>query len=120
MKCEACGGDGLIEVGAYRGDDSGPTRECRLCGGVVTGTAETERVAERLRALGRAGITLKESTSGVRRTIERVVLTRNRDGYYESRKPGSSGDTEFKDSPNAPNEAMNEIIRDELRKLKLS
>lgn len=35
MKCEACGGDGLIEVGAYRGDESDTaTRECRLCGGV--------------------------------------------------------------------------------------
>ena len=35
--CEACGGDGLIEVGAYRGDaDDTTTRECRLCGGVVT------------------------------------------------------------------------------------
>lgn len=33
MKCEACGGDGQIEYGAYRGDESGPTRECQLCGG---------------------------------------------------------------------------------------
>lgn len=33
MKCEACGGDGLIEYGAYRGDANSETRECRLCGG---------------------------------------------------------------------------------------
>lgn len=39
-KCEACGGDGQIEYGAYRGDESGPTRECKLCGGVIT-TAPT-------------------------------------------------------------------------------
>lgn len=39
MKCEACGGDGLIEVGAYRGDDSAETRSCTLCGGRSTGNA---------------------------------------------------------------------------------
>lgn len=33
---EACGGDGVIAVGAYRGDETTETRECRLCGGVVT------------------------------------------------------------------------------------
>lgn len=38
MKCEACGGDGQIEYGAYRGENDGPTRECRLCGGAVTAT----------------------------------------------------------------------------------
>lgn len=38
MPCEACGGDGQIEYGAYRGESDGPTRECRLCGGVVTAT----------------------------------------------------------------------------------
>lgn len=46
MKCEACGGDGLIEVGAYRGDESDPnTRECRLCGGVVTLEVYREQVS---------------------------------------------------------------------------
>lgn len=36
MKCDACGGDGLIEYGAYRGDESDATRVCTLCGGVPT------------------------------------------------------------------------------------
>lgn len=31
-KCEACGGDGLIETGAYRGDQDSETRPCSLCG----------------------------------------------------------------------------------------
>lgn len=45
-KCEACGGDGLIEVGAYRGDeDDADTRQCRLCGGVVT--LESQRLEVR-------------------------------------------------------------------------
>lgn len=44
MKCEACGGDGLIEVGAYRGDDSSDTRTCQLCGGVVTLESRRETV----------------------------------------------------------------------------
>lgn len=39
MGCEACGGDGQIEYGAYRGDESDTTtRRCRLCGGAVTAT----------------------------------------------------------------------------------
>lgn len=37
MKCDACGGDGLIEHGAYRGDESdATTRVCTLCGGTPT------------------------------------------------------------------------------------
>lgn len=43
-KCEACGGDGQIEYGAYRGDEDGPTRECRLCGGIVTACRTTADV----------------------------------------------------------------------------
>lgn len=47
MKCEACDGDGLIEVGAYRGDeDDVDTRECRLCGGVVS--LESRRLAQQV------------------------------------------------------------------------
>jgi hypothetical protein len=40
MTCEACGGDGLIECGAYRGDEGSDTRTCALCNGVV-GCAES-------------------------------------------------------------------------------
>lgn len=36
MICEACGDDGLIEVDAYRGGHDVDTRECHLCGGVIT------------------------------------------------------------------------------------
>jgi uncharacterized Zn finger protein len=35
MRCEACGGDGLIEHGAYRGDEHSPVRPCQLCGGIA-------------------------------------------------------------------------------------
>lgn len=46
FRCEACGGDGLIEVGAYRGDeDDADTRPCRLCGGVVTLETYREQVS---------------------------------------------------------------------------
>lgn len=38
MSCAACGGDGQIGYGEYRGEEAGPTRECRLCGGVITAT----------------------------------------------------------------------------------
>jgi hypothetical protein len=34
VSCPACGGDGQIEYGAYRGDETTETRECRLCGGL--------------------------------------------------------------------------------------
>lgn len=44
-KCEACGGDGLIEVGAYRGDETPDTRTCQLCGGVVTLETYREQVS---------------------------------------------------------------------------
>lgn len=44
-KCEACGGDGQIEYGAYRGEEAGPTRECRLCGGVFTGDVPLETLS---------------------------------------------------------------------------
>lgn len=55
MTCEACGGDGQIEVGAYRGDDSPDTRECRLCGGVVTATlSSSETVGTAFSRLGQA------------------------------------------------------------------
>lgn len=68
MKCEACGGDGLIEVGAYRGEKTDETRECRLCGGVIT-NATPEWKSYGSQAAARTGtLTLKESTSGVRRT----------------------------------------------------
>lgn len=36
MICSACGGDGLIEYGAYRGDVNTETRECHLCSSVAT------------------------------------------------------------------------------------
>lgn len=74
MKCEACGGDGQIEVGAYRGEKTDETRECRLCGGTawVPSLAQVgvsaERAGEALKRMGQAGMTLKESTSGVCRT----------------------------------------------------
>lgn len=46
MTCSACDGDGLIEVGAYRGDEGRETRECRLCGGVVTTDGPLEQLAQ--------------------------------------------------------------------------
>lgn len=46
MRCEACGGDGLIEFGAYRGrEDDKDTRECRLCGGMITGDVPLEMLS---------------------------------------------------------------------------
>lgn len=81
MKCEACGGDGQIEYGAYRGDESGPTRECKLCGGVMTTSPTVVDIAGSLgasaqsasagltrlaHASAKAGLTLMSSASGVR------------------------------------------------------
>lgn len=40
MTCAACGNDGQIEYGAYRGDAGTETRECRLCGGRPSGPLE--------------------------------------------------------------------------------
>lgn len=71
MSCEACGGDGQIEVGAYRGDDSPDTRECRLCSGKVTMTAmptSAENAAVALQRLGQAatatGASMTQSPQG--------------------------------------------------------
>lgn len=85
MKCEACGGDGQIEYGAYRGDEAGPTRECRLCGGVITQTVPLETLGvsaqsasgglQRLaQASSKAGLTLLSSASGTR-TPETTITT---------------------------------------------
>lgn len=64
MKCEACGGDGLIEYGAYRGtEDDTDTRPCQLCGGprpvfnIPAGTS-IDAAVEALKKLGRAGLEL--------------------------------------------------------------
>lgn len=55
MKCEACGGDGLVEIGAYRGDESDVnTRQCQLCGGVVT-TTPAETVGATLDRMAQVG-----------------------------------------------------------------
>lgn len=62
MKCEACGGDGLIEVGAYRGDDTTETRECRLCGGVVTLESRRSAVAGYVAEVERATSILSRLT----------------------------------------------------------
>lgn len=80
MKCEACGGDGQIEYGAYRGDESGPTRECRLCGGVMTTTPTVVDIADSLSASAQSasgGLTQlahKVSESGKRLT-DLVITT---------------------------------------------
>lgn len=62
MKCEACGGDGQIEYGAYRGDEAGPTRECRLCGGVITQTAPLETL----------GVSAQSASGGLQRLAHSV------------------------------------------------
>lgn len=88
MWCEACGGDGLIEVGAYRGDEGSETRECRLCGGTATAPlvsslgqlgVSAEGAAQALGKLSQTGLTLKESTSGVRRTVGVLVIDEAQD-----------------------------------------
>lgn len=58
MKCEACGGDGQIEYGAYRGDEAGPTRECRLCGGRSSDDTVGEILDQFAFAATQAGIPL--------------------------------------------------------------
>lgn len=58
-KCEACGGDGQIEYGAYRGDSDGPTRECRLCGGAVTAY---QTVAD---VVGSIGVSASSASAGL-------------------------------------------------------
>lgn len=93
--CEACGGDGLIEVGAYRGDEMDTaTRECRLCGGAVTTTGyvfarEQEEstdtlirlssfgtaavyAAEELQRLAATSLVHRSSESG-KRTVDTVI-----------------------------------------------
>ena len=72
MICECCGGDGLIEYGAYRGDDDTDTRKCHLCGGTPVIN------------------TVRESVSGsrqvltLRSTVNNEVLPRQRE--QESRR----------------------------------
>lgn len=65
-KCEACGGDGQIEYGAYRGDESGPTRECQLCDGVIT-TSPT--VAD---VVGSVGVSAQSAGAGFQRLAHSV------------------------------------------------
>jgi len=48
MKCEACGGDGLIEYDGYRGGNGTETRTCQLCGGTVTVDAATTDTVDML------------------------------------------------------------------------
>lgn len=99
-KCEACGGDGQIEVGAYRGDENDTTtRECRLCGGVVSISSRYPPLSNEVvntldvSASSSALPRLLESTSGVRRVVEiattepEIKMTRNPHGFYESEKP---------------------------------
>jgi hypothetical protein len=45
MTCAACGGDGQIEYGAYRGDETTETRDCQLCGGRPTAEVVRESVS---------------------------------------------------------------------------
>ena len=52
-QCSACGGDGLIEIGAYRGDDGPDGRPCALCGGKISPQVES----------------VKEQYSGSRRVV---------------------------------------------------
>lgn len=106
MKCEACGGDGLIEVGAYRGDeDDNTTRPCQLCGGVVTGTvgAELDRLAQNAghdnfaamvdtkavtpssTALSKLGQSALEAGAAIRGLG--ATMTQNTHGFYESDEP---------------------------------
>lgn len=111
-KCEACGGDGQIEVGAYRGDeDDSNTRPCQLCGGVVTGTvgAELDQMAQNAghedfaamvdakaatpsstAALSRLSHSASEAGARIRDlviSISGTMMTRNAYGFYESEKP---------------------------------
>lgn len=65
MSCAACGGDGQIEYGAYCGDESGETRECRLCGGAITKVGplaavgvSAEQAVEALNRLAGTGMTI--------------------------------------------------------------
>lgn len=69
MSCAACGGDGLIEVGAYRGDDGPETRECRLCGGYPSGAGVIE---------------FKVSESGKRRVETQVEVCHTRENFGPS------------------------------------
>lgn len=65
-KCEACGGDGQIEYGAYRGDEAGPTRECRLCGGVITTTPTVANVVSSI------GASAQSASGGLQRLAHSV------------------------------------------------
>lgn len=115
MKCEACGGDGQIEVGAYRGDeDDSTTRPCQLCGGVVTGTvgAELDRLAQNAgrdnfaamvdakavtpssAVLSKLGQSALEASAVIRdlvmastASVSGATMTQNAHGFYESDEP---------------------------------
>jgi hypothetical protein len=79
MTCAACGGDGQIEYGAYRGDSGTATRECRLCGGRPSGPLE--RLGEAAAQAGASmeqmaqALTLYDSESGRRRVAMTVAPT---------------------------------------------
>lgn len=81
-KCEACGSDGQIEYGAYRGEEAGPTRECRLCGGAVTAYRFAADVVDTVDTFGAsaqsasAGITrLAHIVSESGRRVTDLVIT---------------------------------------------
>lgn len=139
MKCEACGGDGLIEVGAYRGDENDTTtRECRLCGGAITRDTPLEQLAHAATAAG-ASVSqvvevlprLIESTSGARRIVHattsaRFSMTKNALGFYESDEPvplptrdktAEAREIKFERTMSARNadDEMNKFLRDNFK-----
>lgn len=83
-RCEACGGDGQIEVGAYRGDESDTTtRECRLCGGVaqIAQTPVSDSVKTAARALTQLGQAAVDAGDLMRTRSGNVYIRQ-----YEQRK----------------------------------
>lgn len=133
MTCEACGGDGQIEYGAYRGDDSTETRECRLCGGAVTvysagtdvvGTVGSSAASagESLKRLGQAatkagasfyvGRLYDSQQRIVALKLARKVAAERLEQVRQEREQLERAVESDRDNPNT---AMNQFLRDRLK-----
>lgn len=120
MKCEACGGDGQIEYGAYRGDEAGPTRECRLCGGpkvvvdIPAGTSMDNAVkvltqlgqaaARASHSIGKWGSAEDEQRKAALRTASEVAKERLEQLRLENERLQREAERDT-------NDTMNDLIR---------
>lgn len=124
MICSACGGDGQIELGAYRGDDGPEMRECRLCGGVITTDSLIEKFAQAAKNAGMSISEFKDTTFGPVRNlpnaeqrevalgIARAAVQRRKEQAEQRRQERLAHPVTLADMGQMNgNEIMNDLIR---------